>query len=220
MKNKKPTPKRARQQGRTTAAEAQQKLRVKREPLAKSFVSELEARLPSSIELAKLAATLARDLNFDKAGANIIAGKALGLWQACHVRREELIQKARVDAAKAISLLEAIGPFPWPRSWPISHDEFLRLTVGGRSKHSRERFFEDFVRDRLHVKAAEQSKPAPCKEAVNGVVAVFRRRRLSKEQYIEVAVPFVEWLKTQPSKRAKRAAGARWNRNKNHENRS
>jgi hypothetical protein len=168
----------------------------------KKECAKISQSFPTTSELVNLAATLAHGRMINPQLAEQLAKEALELWKGCsEQRKKDIEQQARQKIAFEKALVE--GPvLQFPFKFPISFDEFLRFTVGGKSKAARLKIYEEYAKEMIyagHVKALVKPRNPAKKE-------IFK----NSEEYEFAAAPFLNWLQQQPKNRAKKAAAKRW----------
>lgn len=196
-------------------------------------------KFPSVSQIAHVAAILA---NGNPSLANHpadVADEAIKLWDACaSMRSVKIFEIAKIlrnaDNAysewrkKNIKQHEEIQ-IPTPSKYPVTFDEFLRLTVGGRQKAHRLKIYRDYAKDMVwlgHVfglqyknntavmtlgEAEKLAAPASLDEVENYIKGT---RGLIEHEglYLRRARAFLEWRAKQPAERARKAANKRWNK--------
>lgn len=196
---------------------------------------KISRSFPTTSELVNLAATLAHGRQINPHLAEQLAKEVFELWKGCSEQRQKNIeQQARREIAFEIALME--GPvLQLPFKFPISFDEFLRLTVGGKSKATRLKTYRDYAKQMIylgHVKALvnpsnpakkvseDEAKKRALPALIDEVECWIQRAKQeifkNREQYELAAGAFLNWLQQQPTERAKKAATRRWSQDRRH----
>lgn len=159
----------------------------------------------------------------------IVANQALALWQQCATAKEiEIDRQTRYARAHAVA--ESQPQLPMPKKYPVTFDEFLRLTIGGRYKARRLKIYRDYAIDMIwlsHVhnhqyknktavmseeEAEKIAEPASLDEVETWIKSDLAAPAPNELIYRLRAGALIDWLKKQPSERGRKAAGKRWNK--------
>jgi hypothetical protein len=202
--------------------------------------------VPSTPRIAHIAAILANGNPTAQDHPSAIADQALKLWYACegvrNAKIDELAQLRR-ETEKEVAQLFTQGLFPGetikiptPKKFPVTFDEFLRLTVGGNRKGRRLKIYRDYVKEMIrrgHVsqiqypqsvsqkyaqavmsleEAEKLAKPASWDEIESGMNEAGQLIYNSEELYKMHARDFLAWRAKQPTERARKAAAMRWSK--------
>ena len=157
---------------------------------------------PTTSELATLAASLAHGTTIDAGTAKAFGLQALKLWQACrelaaHGAPQTETEQCRADAAERWA--KACAGIPKPKQFPVSLTEFLRLTLGGRSKEKRESVFQDFLAHKIKTNRALQrgpgteTKPATPRQ-LNEEMTWWSAQQFDALQFDQFALQILKWL--------------------------
>lgn len=194
-------------------------LRPEQERLVQERV-KVSGTLPSALELAGLAASLARGQVRDRDDAREIARQALVLFEACHDHLgKEVAFRAGFNIRKEDELAW-LGKIPSPKVFPTTLDAFLRLIVGGKTETDRVALYRDYLRHvlRVHKYCSQPDKgfdqiPETTLEEVNTALARDRREGFNEHWYYQAAGQFLKWREKNRKQlrveKAKKAAKAR-----------
>jgi hypothetical protein len=167
-----------------------------------------------------------------------MAEQAIALWAHCEMsRRAKINQIAQERFFRKAPLSDLVKhgeqiEIPPPKKYPVDFDEFLRLTVGGRYKAHRIKIYRDYIKDmiwlghvfnhqyvnRTAVMSGEEAKklaePASLSEIENWIKSDGDSLIESEGLYFQRASAFLDWRSKQPSERGRKAAAARWKKQK------
>jgi hypothetical protein len=153
------------------------------------------------------------------------------------IRRDKITAEAQKTFFSKKSVDELMWgssmQIPIPEKYPVTFDEFLRLTVGGKYKSNRYKTFRAYVTDMVwlgHVRelaypknpndkisieeAEKKALPASLDEIESWIKSEKDRLIETEDQFRASARAFLEWKKKQPSERGKNAAAKRWQKEK------
>ena len=197
-------------------------------------MAQVEARrrireLPSIKELVKTTTALAIGRPIDSQNLQALVEVAFQLWENCiyqHKRKVEFISRRAAARAEEMALQSKISK---PKKYPVTFDEFLKLTIGGRYRERREIIYRNYAKDMIwlsHInwlthprnpadkisyeEAVKIAKPASFDEVENWMKDCKERVYNDEESYTFAARVFLDWFGKQPSERAKKAADMRW----------
>jgi hypothetical protein len=205
------------------------------------FKQRVAGEFPSVYQITKIAAILTAGNPLNHTEPMRVANQAIELWTACEgMRRAKINQLAQMrffakkeisDLIKQGAKIKVIAPIevPSPKKFPVTFDEFLRLTIGGRLRSHRLKIYRDYARDMIwsrHYRdlaypknpankispeeAEKLAAPASFDEIANYVDDTARVIYKQDEHYQLAARSFLEWRAKQPSERGRKAAEKRW----------
>jgi hypothetical protein len=163
--------------------------------------------LPSTEQLAQLAATLARS---SQNSASELAKAALTLWKSAEKElKMECLRLAAERQWQAVrppdSASQSKAPIvPTPKRFPVTHDEFLRLVL----PKLRGRTGEQATVFKRYLRASEG------RQDVNEIYKKCRERRMTEIEYESAAGQFIRWYthhrKTSTTAARSKAASIAW----------
>ncbi len=190
------------------------------------FREELEKILPPVSEIAQLAALLSHGRPFDSQSGEIFSTSAINLWEWCHQKRKDWINKQanmKLLRRKAEEK-EAEQNFPKPKIYPVSFEEFLRLSLPKKRPEDRMKIYRESIRVSMrHGKCFHPSGnvlpiekiPETTDEEIAAVISHHKATGFDEIQYqycLEALRNFAEWSgKENRKKRAKSGADGKWN---------
>ena len=151
----------------------------------------------------------------------------------CVYKRQQKIESLTLRAEAKAKDLAAENKIPKPKVCPVNFEDFLRLTIGGRSKSRRIKIYRDYAKDMIwigHVRqltnpknpadklskeeAERIAKPASPDEIEMWMEAAKIQSYATEDRYIFAARIFMGWLARRPSELARKAAIKRWSKSK------
>lgn len=203
---------------------------------AAPIIAEMEAQrrireLPSLKELINITATLAIGSKRDSQNLSILIEQAFQLWEACSYHRKQKIDFITLRAKARAQDLDRENKIPKPKKYPITFDEFLRLTIGGRYRDRRVKIYRAYAKEMIrwgHVnqlvnhpdptkrlirsEAEAIAVPASLSELESWMGMTTKSTFNNENDYGMAARAFLLWLSEQPSERGRNAALKRWNK--------
>lgn len=180
-------------------------------------------KLPSQVQLATLAATLARSVadapeKLCETGLDLWIKSAERLAMQAECNADERAQAEVRDKNRVV--------VPEPKQDHVSVDEFCRLLMPDRKGRTADQAFiyKAWLRDSLEMSGwlrsgqeGQKADFAPSKQQIDAAYASHRKTGMDHRDYHHRALSFIpwycDWKKRQSSEKSKNAARARWKKN-------
>lgn len=195
------------------------------------FKEQISKDFTPTSEIVPLAAVLAFGKPANTQNNSDIARQAFDLWQACNEERDKRVVHLAYRALARSKEAAKYDAIPKPKKHPVTHEDFLKLLIGGKSKSRRTKIYREYGKElirRGRVSALANKRKISVEEAENligdepcsldEIDALMKgemfRVFLSEELYRMAANDFLEWKAKQPTEQRKRAAKSRWEKEK------
>jgi hypothetical protein len=152
--------------------------------------AEISAGYPPVFQIASIAAVLAQGSRMDEKSFSNAADAAFKLWNECHVY---LLKKIE-NQTRAVLALRAERNYaekiPIPKKYPVTFGDFLRLTVGGRSREYRIEIYLEYAKEliwRGHVSQIQYPRSQTQKYA-SSVMSKEEAEKLAKAIDLKLSI--------------------------------
>jgi hypothetical protein len=178
------------------------------------FRNEISRRIPSPLEIARLAATIAVGKQMNPQSATDFAAQALDLWEKSEEQRKKKINHlAMYSRARAIQ--KARTNPPRPDRFPASLDEVLKFLMPHKRSGDRLKFYREYIREKVSFQIWQEQEAlgdeaviTPPEDQIARWIAADREQGVKEHAYYHYIGDFRRWLPTYEAENRQRRARA------------